>query len=89
MFKRKRPDPRPWSRDPRIHLDIAQVAAARAIYAGVGQPVLIRVTMTTTDGQVLDFELPQDQAVTLLEQLTYAYRAGVKAPRTRTETFGL
>lgn len=88
MFgKRKRPNPAPWSKDPRVHLDIEEVAASRAIFVSKNEQSRVRITMTTSDEQVIDFELTVEQAAKLIEDTTMVYYAIIPPLRTRRESW--
>lgn len=88
LFKRKRPRPiTPWSREPRVHLDIQEGSATRAMFGEGGMSgSRILLSFRTTDGQIVDLDLDIDQAHVVIEQMTHAYHAIV--PKLRTQRFG-
>lgn len=77
----------PWSTDPKVHLDIKEVAASKAVYQGKGIMPRVRFTLTTEDDQKIDFELDVENAALLIEQMTHAYYAIVPELKTRRHTF--
>jgi len=90
MFRRKRKVTMTWPPpEERVHLDLDKIEASRAIFQGAADLPRVRVAMTTTTGQVVDFEMDLAQTARLIEQATYAFRASVPTPKTQTQTYGL
>jgi len=62
-----------WSKEPDVHLDIEKVEISRAIYMGAVETPRVRIVMTTTDNQRVDFELSADLTRELIEKATATY----------------
>ena len=88
-FKRNTPIARPWSKEKAVHLDIEKVAASRAIFQGAKEIPRVRISMTTTDSQEIDFELDIDQTRSLIEQVMATYNTILPPLKTSRGGIGL